>query len=282
MVALLDSYCNLYMAQTADNLARKYDITREEQDEFALRSQMRAARRRSGQLREEIVPVTVGQGRDCSTEDDHPRPETTMEGWPKLKPAFAKDGFVTAGNASGIVDGAAMVVVTTADKAESDGQDAAGPHRLLGHRRLRPARSWASAPSRPRSSRWRRPGMKLDDIDLIEINEAFAARSSRSSKELGIDTEKLNVNGGAIALGHPLGARRHAPGADAALRAAPPQEALRPGVRMHRRRAGDRHDRGAELDAPIPSQNQWTFFPFWRSALWGSSCHAASRDDGSG
>src|SRR3954465_14921165 len=110
MVALLDSYSGLYMAQTSDNLARKYDISREEQDQFALRSQKCAADA-AGRLQEEIVPVTVGRKGEQITADDHMRPDTTMEGLAKLKPAFAKDGFVTAGNASGIVDGAAMVVV---------------------------------------------------------------------------------------------------------------------------------------------------------------------------
>src|SRR5205807_8944721 len=113
MVALLDSYSGLYMAQTSDNLARKYDISREAQDEYALRSQKCAAEA-AAKLADEIVPVTVGKR--TITADDHLRPDSTLEGLAKLKPSFAKDGFVTAGNASGIVDGAAMVVVTTADK----------------------------------------------------------------------------------------------------------------------------------------------------------------------
>src|SRR5207245_346358 len=117
MVALLDSYSGLYMAQTSDNLARKYNISREEQDEFALRSQQRSAdARKACRLSEEIVAVTVGKKE--VKEDDHLRPETTLDGLAKLKPAFAKDGFVTAGNASGIVDGAAMVTVTTAENAK--------------------------------------------------------------------------------------------------------------------------------------------------------------------
>src|SRR5436853_6248645 len=120
MVALLDSYTGLYMAQTSDNLARKYDISREEQDAFALQSQQRAAAASQAcRLSEEIVAVPVGRKGEQVTKDDHLRPETTMDGLAKLRPAFAKDGFVTAGNASGIVDGAAMVVITTADKAKS-------------------------------------------------------------------------------------------------------------------------------------------------------------------
>jgi acetyl-CoA acetyltransferase family protein len=202
MVALLDSYTGLYMAQTSDNLARKYNISREEQDEFALQSQKKAAAARSAcRLSEEIVPVTAG--RNQVKEDDHLRPDTTMEGLAKLRPAFAKDGFVTAGNASGIVDGAAMVTVTTAENAK-------------GKKPLGRIVSWGIAGCDPdimgigpvpaTKIALKKAGMKLDEIDLIEINEAFAGQILAVIKELGIDTEKLNVNGGAIALGHPLAA----------------------------------------------------------------------------
>jgi acetyl-CoA acetyltransferase family protein len=202
MVALLDSYSGLYMAQTSDNLARKYNISREEQDAFALQSQKKAAAARSAcRLSEEIVPVTIGKNQ--VKEDDHLRPETTMEGLAKLRPAFAKDGFVTAGNASGIVDGAAMVTVTTAENAK-------------GKKTLGRIVSWGIAGCDPdimgigpvpaTKIALKKAGMKLDEIDLIEINEAFAGQILAVIKELGIDTEKLNVNGGAIALGHPLGA----------------------------------------------------------------------------
>jgi acetyl-CoA acetyltransferase family protein len=204
MVALLDSYCNLYMAQTSDNLARKYDISREEQDAFALQSQQRAgAASEACRLSEEIVAVPVGRKGETITKDDHLRPETTMEGLARLKPAFAKDGFVTAGNASGIVDGAAMVTVTTADNAK----DRKPLGRIV---------SWGIAGCDPEimgigpvpatQIALERAGMKLDDIDLIEINEAFAGQILAVIKELGIDQSKLNVNGGAIALGHPLAA----------------------------------------------------------------------------
>jgi acetyl-CoA acetyltransferase family protein len=202
MVALLDSYTGLYMAQTSDNLARKYNISREEQDEFALQSQKKAAAARSAcRLSEEIVPVTAGKNH--VKEDDHLRPDTTMEGLAKLRPAFAKDGFVTAGNASGIVDGAAMVTVTTAENAK-------------GKKPLGRIVSWGIAGCDPdimgigpvpaTKIALKKAGMKLDEIDLIEINEAFAGQILAVIKELGIDTEKLNVNGGAIALGHPLAA----------------------------------------------------------------------------
>jgi acetyl-CoA acyltransferase 2 len=204
MVALLDTYAGLYMAQTSDNLARKYDISREAQDEFALRSQKCAAEAAAaGRLQEEIVPVTVGRKGEQITTDDHMRPETTIEGLAKLKPAFAKDGFVTAGNASGIVDGAAMLVVTTADNAKdkkplgrivSWGVSGCDPE-IMG---IGPVPATKIALSKA--------GLTLNDIDLIEINEAFAGQILAVAKELGLDKEKLNVNGGAIALGHPLAA----------------------------------------------------------------------------
>ena len=206
MVALLDSYCGLYMAQTAENLARKYSISREEQDRFALRSQQCAGDAvKSGRLQEEIVAVPVGRKGEQITADDHMRPDATMEGLAKLKPAFSKDGFVTAGNASGIVDGAAMVVVTSADEARQKGKQPLG--RIV---------SWGIAGCDPdimgigpvpaTKIALDRAGMKLDDLDLIEVNEAFAAQILAVAKELGIDEKKLNVNGGAIALGHPLAA----------------------------------------------------------------------------
>jgi acetyl-CoA acyltransferase 2 len=199
MVALLDSYTGLYMAQTSDNLARKYDISREAQDAYALRSQKCAAEA-AGRLADEIVPVTVGKKTIIA--DDHLRPDSTLEGLAKLKPSFAKDGFVTAGNASGIVDGAAMVVVTTADKAKKQPLG-----RIV---------SWGVAGCDPdimgigpvpaTKIALQKAGLTLNDIDLIEINEAFAGQILAVAKELGIDQKKLNVNGGAIALGHPLGA----------------------------------------------------------------------------
>ncbi len=206
MVALLDSYAGLYMAQTSDNLARKYDITREDQDAFALRSQQCAGEAaKAGRLKEEIVPVPVGKKGELITEDDHMRPDTTLEGLAKLKPAFAKDGFVTAGNASGIVDGAAMLVVTSADKAKEKNKTPLG--RIV---------SWGVAGCDPEimgigpvpatQIALKKAGLKLQDLDLIEINEAFAGQILSVAKELGIDQEKLNVNGGAIALGHPLAA----------------------------------------------------------------------------
>src|SRR2546428_9510470 len=202
MVALLDSYSGLYMAQTSDNLARKYNISREEQDRFALRSQQKASAARSAcRLSEEIVPVAAGKTQ--VKEDDHLRPETTLEGLAKLKPAFAKDGFVTAGNASGIVDGAAIVTVTTAENAR--GKKPLGRIISWGVTGCDPD-IMGIGPVPATKIALEKAGMKLDEIDHIEINEAFAGQILAVIKELGIDTEKLNVNGGAIALGHPLAA----------------------------------------------------------------------------
>jgi acetyl-CoA acetyltransferase family protein len=206
MVALFDTYSGLYMAQTSDNLARKYEISREAQDEFALRSQQRANdAMQNGRLQEEIVGVPVGRKGEMFTSDDHMRADATLEGLAKLKPAFAKDGFVTAGNASGIVDGAAMLVVTTAEKASAKGKTPLG--RIV---------SWGIAGCDPEimgigpvpatQIALKKAGLSIGDLDRIEVNEAFAGQILAVAKDLGIDMDKLNVNGGAIALGHPLGA----------------------------------------------------------------------------
>jgi acetyl-CoA acetyltransferase family protein len=206
MVALLDTYSGYYMAQTSDNLARKYNISREEQDAYALQSQQRAGRAQEACFfSQEIVPVEVGRKGEKTTKDDHLRPDTTIEGLAKLKPAFAKDGLVTAGNASGIVDGAAMVVITTEEKAKEKGKKALG--RIV---------SWGIAGCDPdimgigpvpaTKIALQKAGLTLDQIDLIEINEAFAGQILAVIRELGIDQARLNVNGGAIALGHPLAA----------------------------------------------------------------------------
>src|SRR5712692_11172560 len=166
MVALLDSYSGLYMAQTSDNLARKYNISREEQDQFALRSQQRASAARTAcRLSEEIVPVAVGKNQ--VKEDDHLRPDTTMEVLAKLKPSFAKDGFVTAGNASGIVDGAAMVTVTTA--ANAKGKKPLGRIVSWGITGCDPD-IMGIGPVPATKIALAKAGMKLGDIDLIEIN----------------------------------------------------------------------------------------------------------------
>ena len=208
MVALLDTYCNTPMAGTAENLARKFEVSREEQDKYALRSQQEAKRALdAGIFAEEIVPVEVKsrKGAQLVEHDDHPRPETTLEVLAKLKPAFAKDGFVTAGNASGIVDGAAALVIANEDFVKQ--RDLTPMGRIV---------SWAYAGVEPEimgigpvpatRAALAKAGLSLNDIDLIEVNEAFAAQYLAVEKELGLDRTRTNVNGGAIALGHPLGA----------------------------------------------------------------------------
>jgi acetyl-CoA acetyltransferase family protein len=205
MAALTDTWCNLSMAGTAENLARQNEITRQAQDEYALRSQkLAAAAWEAGRFGDEITPVEVESRKGSVTfdRDDHLRPETTLDGLAKLKPAFSRDGFVTAGNASGIVDGGAAVVVTTADKARSRPLGrivswgiAGVPPEVMG---IGPAPASRMALEKAR--------LQLSDIDLIEVNEAFAAQYLAVEKHLGLDRARVNVNGGAIALGHPLGA----------------------------------------------------------------------------
>ncbi|HEV8255306.1 MAG TPA: acetyl-CoA C-acyltransferase [Vicinamibacteria bacterium] len=208
MVALLDTHCGLYMAQTSDNLARQHKISREDMDAYALRSQKAAAAAaQRGIFAEEIVPVEVGSGRKATrvAEDDHPRPETTLEVLAALKPAFGKEGFVTAGNASGIVDGAAALVVAEAEEAGRRGLQplarivswgvAGVPPEIMGIGPVPASRRALEA-----------AGLSVKDMDLVEVNEAFAGQYLAVEKELGLDRERTNVNGGAIALGHPLGA----------------------------------------------------------------------------
>lgn len=206
MVALLDSYSGLYMAQTSDNLARRYEISREKQDEYAQRSQQKAGEAwKNCWLSQEVVPVQYGRKGETMEKDDHLRPETTLEGLAKLKPAFAKDGFVTAGNASGIVDGAAMVVVAAGDAARAAGKKPLGKIVSWGITGCDPD-IMGIGPVPAIKAALDRAGMKLDEMDLIEINEAFAGQILAVIQELGIDESKLNVQGGAIALGHPLAA----------------------------------------------------------------------------
>ena len=211
MVALLDTYCGLYMANTAELYGEQQGVTRQAQDEFALRSQQLAdGAYKDGRLQEELVPVPLKDRKgepsgEMFSEDDHRRPQTTMEGLAKLKPAFGKTGTVTAGNASGIVDGAAAVVVMSLEEAGKRGLKPLG--RIVG---------WGIAGVEPKlmgrgpvpatKLALQKAGLTLDYIDLIEVNEAFAVQYLAVEKELGLDRNKVNVNGGAIALGHPLGA----------------------------------------------------------------------------
>jgi acetyl-CoA acetyltransferase family protein len=207
MAALLDPYCGLQMAETAERLARSYGLTREEQDAYALRSQTEAARaQKDGLLAEEIEPLELKQGRREVTvdRDDHLRPETTPEILAKLPTVFSRDGFVTAGNASGIVDGGAAVVLADAD-ADGNGRDHLGTVRGWATVGVDPS-EMGIGPAPAIRGLLERQGLGLDEIDLFEINEAFAGQYLAVERELGLDRERVNVNGGAIALGHPLGA----------------------------------------------------------------------------
>ncbi len=204
----MDPYCGCYMAQTSDNLARDYGIGRREQDEFALESHQRATDGwESGRLAEEVVPVEVGSGKRARTveRDEHLRPENTLEGLSKLPTAFDKEGFVTAGNASGIVDGAAMMILTTAERAQAEGWAPLGRILSWSVVGVEPSRM-GIGPAPAIRKELGKLGKSLDDLDLVEINEAFAGQVLAVVKELGLDRDKLNVNGGAIAIGHPLGA----------------------------------------------------------------------------
>ena len=205
---LWDAFNGYHMGNTAENIAQQWQITREQQDEFALASQNKAeAAQKAGRFSDEIVPVTIKgrKGETVISDDEYIRHGATMEMMTKLRPAFAKDGSVTAGNASGINDGAGAVVLMTADEAAKRGITPLA--RIV---------SWAQAgvdpaimgigPVPATRSALEKAGWTVDDLDLIEANEAFAAQACAVGKELGIDPEKLNVNGGAIAIGHPIGA----------------------------------------------------------------------------
>ena len=211
MVALLDSYCGSYMANTAELYGSQQGITREKQDEFALRSQQKADEAyKAGRIQEELVPVPLRNHKgeptgESLTEDDHRRPQTTMEGLAKLRPAFGKNGTVTAGNASGIVDGAAAVVLMSIDEARKRNIVPMGRIVSWGMAGVDP-KVMGRGPVPASQAALQKAGMSLEYMDLIEVNEAFAAQYLAVEKELGLDREKVNVNGGAIALGHPLGA----------------------------------------------------------------------------
>jgi acetyl-CoA acetyltransferase family protein len=211
MVALLDTYCGLYMANTAELYGEQQGITRQAQDELALRSQQRADDAyKAGRLPEELVAVPLRNSKgeatgEMLTEDDHRRAQTTLEGLAKLRPAFGKNGTVTAGNASGIVDGGAAVVVMSLEDAGKRNLNPLGRIVNWGIAGVEP-KLMGRGPVPATKVALQRAGLTLDYIDLIEVNEAFAAQYLAVEKELGLDREKVNVNGGAIALGHPLGA----------------------------------------------------------------------------
>ena len=201
--------CNVHMGVHAERVAGKHDVTREAQDEFALRSHQRAlAAQQSGAFDDEIVSVTVPgkKGSTVVSVDEGPRADTSLEALARLKPAFRPDsGTVTAGNAPGITDGAAAVVLASSAVVEADGLTAMA--RIIGYAQADVAPEWLfEAPIEGVRRLIEKVGGTLDDFDLIEINEAFAAQTLADGRELGFDWDRVNVNGGAIALGHPIGA----------------------------------------------------------------------------
>ena len=205
--ALLDTHCNCMMANTAENCAAKYAISREAQDEYALRSQQLADKAwREGKFAEEIVPVEIKtrKGVTLFAKDDHMRPETTMEVLAKLPAAFSKNGCVTAGNASGIVDGGAGLILASKKAVDEHGLKPIGKLTAWSYVGVEPA-LMGMGPAPATRKLLATTGLTLDAIDLVEVNEAFAAQYLAVEKELGLDRSRVNVNGGAIALGHPLG-----------------------------------------------------------------------------
>jgi acetyl-CoA C-acetyltransferase len=202
---LLDPLCGLIMGETAENLVDRYGLSRTEQDEFALESQRKAAAS-AEERAAELFAVEAPSGKDTLTvtEDEHPRPDTTLEGLAQLEPVFREGGSVTAGNSSGITDGAAAIVLMSASRAEAEGRQPLA--RIIGM-------SWAGVPPEimgigpvPATKKvLERTGLSLADIDLIEINEAFAAQVLACERELKFDRDRLNVHGGGISLGHPIG-----------------------------------------------------------------------------
>src|SRR5215204_1998352 len=205
--ALLDTHCGCTMAGTAENCAAKYGISRQAQDEYAIRSQQLADRAwREGRFKDEVVPVELKsrKGVELFAQDDHMRPETTMEGLAKLPAAFSKNGCVTAGNASGIVDGGAALLLASAKGVKDHGLTPLAKLTHWAYVGVEPT-LMGMGPAPATRMVLEKAGISLKEIDLIEINEAFAGQYLAVEKDLGLDRERVNVNGGAIALGHPLG-----------------------------------------------------------------------------
>jgi acetyl-CoA C-acetyltransferase len=205
---LWDAFNGYHMGNTAENVAKQWQISREQQDEFAVSSQQKAeAAQKSGRFKDEIVPVTISgrKGDTIVDTDEYPRHGTTMDTLAKLKPAFEKEGSVTAGNASGINDGAAALVLMSVDEAAKRGLTPLARIASWATRGVDPA-IMGTGPIPASRAALEKAGWKAGDLDLIEANEAFAAQACAVNKDLGWDTDKVNVNGGAIALGHPIGA----------------------------------------------------------------------------
>jgi acetyl-CoA C-acetyltransferase len=206
---LWEAFYGYHMGITAENLAEKYGITRREQDEFALLSQSKAEQAiKQGKFKDEIVGVPVPQKKGDTvifSQDEHPRFGTTIEALNKLKPAFKKDGTVTAGNASGINDGAAALVISSEEKAKKLGIKPMAKILSTAYAGVEPS-IMGIGPVEAVKKALKKANLTLEQMDLIEANEAFAAQSLAVAKELEFNMEKVNVNGGAIALGHPIGA----------------------------------------------------------------------------
>jgi acetyl-CoA C-acetyltransferase len=205
---LWDAFHGYHMGNTAENVATKYQISREQQDEFALASQQKAsAAQKSGRFKDEIAPVTVKtrKGDIQVTDDEYIRHDSSIESMARLRPAFTKDGTVTAGNASGINDGAAALILMTATEASKRGLTPLARIAAFATAGVDPA-VMGTGPIPSSRKALARAGWKPDDLDLIEANEAFAAQAVAVNKDIGWDTSKVNVNGGAIAIGHPIGA----------------------------------------------------------------------------
>ncbi len=205
---LWDAFNGYHMGNTAENVARQWQITRQQQDEFAVASQNKAeAAQKAGRFKDEILPITIKsrKGDVVVDADEYPRHGTTLDAVSKLKPAFSKDGTVTAGNASGINDGAAAVVLMRASQAAKEGRKVLARIVSWAHAGVDPA-IMGTGPIPASRSALAKAGWKTDDLDLVEANEAFAAQACAVNKDLGFDPSKVNVNGGAIAIGHPIGA----------------------------------------------------------------------------
>lgn len=202
------AFGDYHMGRTAENVASTYGVDRETQDTFAAHSQEKTkAAMESGRFADEITPVTIStkKGDTVVEADEHPRPSTTLESLAKLRPAFTKDGCVTAGNSSGINDGAAVLIVENATTAKAMGRAPLATIRSFGHVGLDPAVMGMGPVGAVRQA-LAKANLSLKDIDIFELNEAFAAQSVAVARELGVDAERVNPNGGAIALGHPIGA----------------------------------------------------------------------------
>ena len=205
---LLDAFQGYHMGTTAENVAQKWQITRDEQDKFAVASQNKAEEAiKAGRFKDEILPVTIKtrKGDVVVETDEYPRAGATVENMAKLRPAFSKDGTVTAGNASGINDGAAAVVLMTASEAQKRGLTPLARVASWAQSGVDPS-IMGTGPIPASRKALEKAGWKVDDLDLVEANEAFAAQAIAVNRDLGWDTDKVNVNGGAIAIGHPIGA----------------------------------------------------------------------------